>query len=139
MMTVETNLRLAGVLLILLGLAHLFFNRYLGWNTETAKLNVLTRQVFYVHCFFIVLVLFMMGAVSIFYAGELLKPSPLSRALLLSLALFWLVRLVVQWFVYDVRIWRGSPLFTTAHWLFSLLWIYLAGTYSLAWKAGSSS
>jgi hypothetical protein len=132
-MNIELNLRIAGALLIALGLAHGFFNRYFNWSTETARLTLLTRQVFYVHCFFIGVILVLMGALSTLYAGELLKRTPLSHAICGAFAAFWILRLLAQWFVYDSRIWHGSRFRTTMHWTFSLLWIYLAATYSSAW------
>jgi len=133
-MNLRLHLEIAGALLIGLGLAHSFFNRYFGWSAETARLTLFTRQVFYVHGFFIAVVLILMGALSSFYAGELLQSTKLSRALCGGLAAFWILRALVQWFVYDPSVWRGSRFRTVAHGMFSLLWIYLAATYSLAWR-----
>lgn len=133
--TIQTNLQIAGALLIGLGLAHGGFNRYFGWKAETAQLSLFTRQVFHVHCFFIALVLVLMGALSIFYSSELLRPDRLSHAVCGALAVFWIIRLAAQWFVYEGRIWRGSRFLTFMHGMFSLLWMYLSGTYSLAWLA----
>src|SRR4051812_46709356 len=132
MIGVETNLRVAGVLMVGLALGHVVYDEYLDWKRDTQQLKLLTRQVFYVHCFFICLVLVLMGVLSIFYAGELLKPSPLSRALLGGMALFWGCRALIQWFGYDSRIWRGNRLFTVMHCVYSVVWIYLTGTFSLA-------
>ena len=56
--------------------------------------------------------------------------------LLAGLAVFWILRLGTQWFVYDSSVWRGSRFRTAMHCLFSLLWIYLAGVYSVAWRMG---
>ena len=137
-MTVQTNLQITGVLLIALGLAHGFFNRYFGWTAETQRLTLFTRQVFHVHCFFIAIVLILTGALSTFYADELLRPTPLSRVLLAGLAIFWILRLATQWLVYDSRIWRGSPFLTVMHYLFSGFWIYVAGTYVSAWRAAGN-
>jgi hypothetical protein len=131
-MTMELNLQIAGALTIALGLAHPFFDRYLGWSVDTQKLTLLTRQVFRVHCFFIALVLVLTGALSMMDAPELLARAPLSRAILAGLALFWTCRMAAQWFVYDARIWRGSRLFTVMHWAFSALWTYFAGSYAVA-------
>jgi len=107
-MTLQTHLQIAGALAIVLGLAHPFFDRYLGWSVETRNLTILTRQVFHVHCFFIALVLILTGALSMLDSSELLTPAPLSRAILSGLAIFWGLRMFAQWFVYDARIWRGS-------------------------------
>ena len=52
-MTLITNLRIVGGLLLLLGLSHGLFNRYFGWARELKSVSLLTRQIFYVHTFFI--------------------------------------------------------------------------------------
>jgi hypothetical protein len=68
--------QIVGALLLLLSVANLFFSRYFGWKKELAPLSLLTRQVFQVHCFFIALVLMLLGACSLFYTDTLLEPSP---------------------------------------------------------------
>ena len=60
-MTLHLHLQIAGFLLLALGLAHVFFNGYFGWDRELEPLSLLTRRVFQVHCFFIALVLVLMG------------------------------------------------------------------------------
>ncbi len=134
-MTLRVHLHIAGALLLLLGLAHSVFDRYFGWKRELATLSLLTRRVFQVHCFFIALVLVMLGACSLFFTGALLEPTPLSRVLLAGLVVFWFCRLLAQWFVYDSAIWRGRPFYTVMHAAFSLLWIYLVATYGAALRA----
>src|SRR5450432_700361 len=116
----------------MLALAQPLFDRYFGWSTETARLTTFTRQVFHVHGFFITLILGLMGGLSLAYADELLEPTNLSRAILTGFAFFWTLRLGAQWFIYDSSVWRGSNFRTLMHGLFSALWIYFAGTYSVA-------
>lgn len=131
-MTLTIHLQIVGGLLVLLGLSHMFFDRYFGWRRELASLSVFTRQVFFVHTFFIGLGVAMAGAGSLLYATALLRPDPLSRAILAASAIFWLCRLLVQFFVYDAAIWRGDRFRTFMHIAFSSLWIYVTATYGLA-------
>ena len=131
-MTIRIHLQIVGALLLLLGLAHAFFPRYFGWATELASLSLLTRRIFQVHTFFIALLLVLLGICSLFYADTLLESTPLSRLLLSGIVIFWLCRLSVQFFVYDSAIWKGNRFFTSMHIAFSLLWIYVVVTYSLA-------
>ena len=56
-MTLYIHLQIVGTLLMLLGLSHIFFNRFFGWEQELAAVSLLTRRVFIVHNFFIGLVL----------------------------------------------------------------------------------
>ena len=127
------HLQVAGALLILLALAQPLFDRYFRWSVETARLSTFTRQVFQVHGFFITVILFMMGALSIFQADALLERTPLARAVLAGLAVFWILRALSQWYWYDSSVWRGSRFRTVMHGVFSILWVYLAGTYCVAW------
>ena len=128
-MTIYIHLRVVGALLMLLGLSHAFFDRYFGWRRELARVSLFTREVFFVHTFFIGLGVTMAGAGSFLYAGALLQPSVLSRAILAGMAMFWFCRLLTQWFVYDAALWRGDRFRTWMHGVFSVLWIYVTATY----------
>jgi hypothetical protein len=134
-MTIRLHLEIVGALLIILGAAHGLFGRYFGWKQELAHVSLLTRQVFLVHCFFIGLLLVLLGACSLFYADALLTPGPTSRMLLAGFLIFWLCRLFVQWFIYDPAIWRGRPFYTFMHVVFSLFWTYAVLTYGLALRS----
>jgi hypothetical protein len=131
-MTLITNLRVVGCLLLLLGVSHAFFNRYFGWERELERVSLLTRRIFFVHTFFIGLAVVLTGAGSLFYADALVRPGALSRAILAGLAAFWLCRLLAQFVAYDVAIWRGNRFRTLMHAAFSLFWCYVTATYGIA-------
>lgn len=134
-MTIRLHLQIVGALLVVLGGAHGLFGRYFGWKKELERVSLLTRQIFQVHCFFIALLLVLLGACSLFYADALLEPGPLTRVILAGIVVFWLCRLLFQWFVYDPAIWRGRPFYTLMHVAFSLFWIYVVVTYGLALRS----
>jgi hypothetical protein len=131
-MNIHVHLKIAGALLLALGLAHSLFGRYFKWGKELAQVSLLMRQIFLVHCFFISLVLMLMGACSLFYTNALVGSGTLSRVVLTGFAVFWLLRLVFQLFVYDSAIWRGRRFYTVMHVVFSIFWIYVVLTYSAA-------
>jgi hypothetical protein len=131
-MTLATHLRIVGILLVLLGLSHAFFSRYFGWERELAEVSLLTRQIFFVHSFFIALGVVLGGAVSFLCADALLRPGSLTRTLLAGMTVFWLCRLLAQFFAYDARIWKGDRFRTIMHAAFSVLWIYVTATYGIA-------
>src|SRR5689334_7295462 len=118
-MTIRLHIEIIGAALIILGAAHAAFPRYFGWNRELKNLSLLARQVFLVHCFFIALLLVLLGVASLFYADSLLDPTPLSRVLLTGLVFFWICRLIIQFAGYDSAIWRGNRFYTTMHVVFS--------------------
>src|SRR5438094_638512 len=101
------HLRAVGVLLLLLALLNLFLPRRFGWKAELTKVSLLVRQVFVVHCAFIILILTLMGVLCAFFAPLLLS-NPLGSILLFGLGLFWATRLAVQFFFYSPQLWRGN-------------------------------
>lgn len=137
-MNIYLHLKVVGALLMTLGLAHSMFSSYFKWQKELAQLSLLTRQILLVHCFFIALLLVMIGVCSLFYPGALLGSGRLSRVVLTGFVVFWLCRLACQFFVYDPAIWRARPLYTVMHVVFSLFWIYVVLIYGAAlrmvWK-----
>ena len=131
-MTLYIHLQIVGTLLMLLGLSHIFFNRFFGWEQELAAVSLLTRRVFFVHNFFIGLVVMLGGAASFFCANALLRPDTLSRGVLAGMTTFWLCRLLAQFVAYDCAIWRGDRFRAFMHVACSLLWCYITATYGIA-------
>lgn len=129
------HLRAAGVLLIGLALFHIALPKRFGWREEMCHVSLLTRQIFYVHTFFIALTVGLMGLLALGCADELLQPSTLARGVLSGLTAFWLCRLVFQIFVYDAALWRGKKFETYIHWLFAALWLYFVVVFGWAlWR-----
>jgi hypothetical protein len=131
-MMLTIHLQVVGVLLMLLGLSHAFFNRFFGWDVELAGVSLLTRRVFFVHTFFVAMTVTMMGAFSAVYAGALVEPQTLSRAILAGMVVFWGSRLLAQFTAYESAIWRGNRFRTRMHVAFSILWIYVTATFGVA-------
>ena len=69
MLTIELHLKLSGLVLILLGIAHAFFGSRFNWKQELQRLSLLNRQIFYVHTFFIALVVTMLGILACFFTN----------------------------------------------------------------------
>lgn len=60
------HLKFAGAILLLLGVAHAFFEGLFNWREEAARMSRFNQQIFAVHNFFIGLICAMMGAVALF-------------------------------------------------------------------------
>ncbi len=134
-MNIALHLKIVGALLILLALAHLTFAKRFNWNEETGRMSLLNRQIFYVHCFFISLVLVLMGVLSLFCTRLLLEIGELNKLVLIALVAFWTARLFIQFFIYDTRLWKGNRLHTAMHIAFSVFWIYCVTAYGTAlWR-----
>ncbi|MCE9598690.1 MAG: hypothetical protein K8S54_12035 [Spirochaetia bacterium] len=124
-------IQIAGILQIALAVLHLLFPARFNWREETARLSLLNRQIFYVHTFFVCLILVLFGLLSIFFADELMLPQPLSKAVSGGISVFWLCRLLAQLFVYDSSLWKGKTFETVVHFAFILLWASLIGVYAM--------
>ena len=120
----QTLLEITGGLLMGLALLHAVFPRYFRWKEETAGLGLLTRQILYVHTFFIALTVFLMGLLCLTSAAEMMH-TPLGRRICLGLSVFWGIRLVIQFFGYSSKLWRGKAFETLAHFAFTLFWGWL--------------
>src|SRR5215469_9251461 len=62
------------------------------------------RQIFYVHWLYIVVVVGFFSALWFSFARELAGASSLGRFLSAFMAVFWLSRLLLQWFYYDAGV-----------------------------------
>jgi hypothetical protein len=124
----ELNLKIAGILLILLALGHFTFPKYFNWKSDLSTVSLINRQMMYIHTFFIALVLFLAGLLCLTSSGEIIK-SDLGNKLSLGFGIFWVVRLIVQLFGYSSKLWKGKRFETGIHILFLLLWCYLAAVF----------
>jgi hypothetical protein len=132
----ELQLKIIGVVLILLSLFHLGFERYFNWKEEFKNLSLINRQMNYVHTFFILLAILLMGLLCLFCAGDLVH-TLLGKKICLGLSVFWGFRLLVQFFVYSSTLWRGKRFETIIHILFSFLWAYLAGVFFVVYYSSA--
>ena len=130
----ELHLKIIGILLILLALIHFVFPKRFNWKQELSSLSLINRQLMYVHSFFIAFVIFLMGLLCFTSANDLLSTN-FGKRILLGLAIFWAVRLLVQFFGYSSKLWKGRSFETTIHIAFSLFWIYLVTVFALAYLA----
>lgn len=119
------HLKIIGILLITLALVHAVFPKYFNWEKELKSMSLINRQMMTVHTFFIALTLFLMGLLCITATRELIE-THLGKTICLGFGIFWVVRLVIQFFGYSPSLWKGKTFETIVHILFSLLWLYLS-------------
>ncbi len=119
------HLKIIGTLLILLALIHIVFPRYFNWEKELRSLSLINRQMITVHTFFIAFTIFLMGVLCLTSSNELTETN-LGRKISLGFAIFWAARLIIQFFGYSSKLWKGKAFETTVHILFTFLWTYLS-------------
>ena len=92
-----------GVLHFVILVASAMTPRVLDWRGNLAALDPFLRRLFWVYGFFIVLVIVSFGALTLFHAEALASGASLPRAVCAVIAIFWLARLAMQFFVFDAR------------------------------------
>jgi hypothetical protein len=126
----DIHLKIVGILLIVLSLMHIAIPKYFKWSQELSPLSHITKQILYVHTFFIAFTLLLMGLLCINYSAELIS-NRLGRVISLGLFVFWLIRLIFQFFVYSPKVWRGKRFETVMHIIFSIVWLYFSSVFLL--------
>jgi hypothetical protein len=122
------NLKIIGIILILLALLHLAFPKYFSWKQELTTLSLINRQMMYIHTFFIGLMVLLMGILCFTLPTDLVTTA-FGKKISLGFGIFWAARLYFQFFGYSAELWKGKRFETVIHILFSILWMYLASIF----------
>lgn len=128
------HLKIVGSLCVLLALMHIVIPKYFKWDKELTSVTLITKEILYVHTFFIGFMVFLMGLLCFVYSDQLIE-TPLGRQICLGLFIFWFTRFIFQFWVYSPKVWRGKKFETTMHIIFSMLWSYFSVVFFLVyWK-----
>lgn len=119
----ETHIEFSGILLILLAFIHIGFSKYFDWKIDLEKISLINKEMMVIHTLFLAIVLLLMGVLCITSANELAN-SRLGKKIAIGMAIFWGLRLFIQFFGYSSSHWKGKKFETMIHILFSILWAY---------------
>lgn len=132
MFAMDTLIRTAGGLHVVILAAAAFVPHILDWRGNLANVSSFMRRLVWVYGAFIGLVVAGFGAISMLQADHLAAGGPLARSLCGFIALFWLTRLAVQVFVFDEKpFMTRMPLRIGFHALTALFVLFVA-IYGLA-------
>lgn len=90
-----------GVGHIILCLGSLLIPKMLNWQHELKPLKTLLKQMFWTYAAYILVINFSFGIISIVGANELLNHSFLARSITLFIGIYWLARVLIQFFYFD--------------------------------------
>ncbi len=121
-------LQISGAILLVLALIHVLFPWYFEWAAELPRISLINAEMLQIHTLFVALTVAGIGVLSLAYAEEL-AGTPFGKTVATGIAIFWTVRLGVQFFGYSAELWRGKRFETVMHVLFILLWTWLSGLY----------
>jgi hypothetical protein len=128
----QLQLKIIGLLLILLSVIHVFFPKYFDWGKELSGLSMINRQMMYIHTFFIALVVMLMGLLCLISPDEL-AGTAFGKKVSFGFGIFWGARLYIQFFGYSKKLWKGKKFETAVHIIFSFLWMYLSFIFMKIW------
>jgi hypothetical protein len=122
-------IQLAGALQLVIAVANFFAPAKLHYRENLVKVSPIIRQIFTVHSVYIVLVLVGFGLISLLFPQDLYGRSALGKFLCAFLAVFWDLRVVLQFFYYDLAVKKENPWGTFA---FGFAFLFLASTFTAA-------
>jgi len=125
-------LRIAGLLHFTILIASAMVPRVFDWRTNLATLHPFLRRLFWVYGVFIVMVIIGFGTLTVLNAGAMAAGEPVARSLCAFIAIFWLARLLVQWFLFDCAPFLTNWFFTAGYHGLTLLFICLVIIYGWA-------
>lgn len=134
-MRLETVVRLAGLGQLALAAASTAIPSVLEWRTETAKLRPLLRQIFWVYAGYILGFHVAFGALSVLAPAWLLDGSGLATAVTGFIAVYWGVRLALQFLYLDRSDAPAGAFFRAAEAGLVGLFVFLTVVYGAAFAA----
>ena len=103
----ETLIKAGGFYNIILVIFHLFFWRIFNWEQDLRSVSSLNRSIMPVVNLSLTFVFVIFAYISLVHSTELLT-SPLGNSLLILIALFWLIRSLLQVIFFKLDHWLSS-------------------------------
>ncbi|HYR28373.1 MAG TPA: hypothetical protein VEU30_07905 [Thermoanaerobaculia bacterium] len=125
-------LLLAGLTQIAIAVSSLLIPRLLDWPAETRRLTNLTRHVFWTYAGYTFGIHLAFGILSLSAPSALLERTTLAAAVTGFIAVYWAVRVVLQFAIYDRSIAATKPLFQAGEVLYATAFVFLALTNGAA-------
>ena len=125
-------LQLAGLAQIALVAGSLAIPKVLKWDAELAKVQLLIKQMFWTYAAYILVINLCFGLISFFVAGDLLNGSRLAMLVTGFIAVYWISRVLIQFFYFDRSSFPTGRLNKIAEIVLVALFIILSIVYSWA-------
>ena len=132
MFTLERLLLVAGLLHFGVLCAAALVPFVLDWRAALAPLHPFLRKLVWVYGAFIAMTVLGFGLISLTQADGLSAGTPLARAVCGLIGAFWLARLVIQLFLFDVRPLVRSRLLLLGNHVLTATFTYFSVIYALA-------
>lgn len=128
----KSLLLIGGLLHFVILIASALTPRLLDWRKNLATLHPFLRRLFWVYGCFIVLTIVSFGTLTVACANELAAGDRLAQTVCAVIAIFWLARLAVQFFVFDARPFLTTTFRLAGYHGLTLLFLALVFIYGAA-------
>jgi len=125
----DIALWLAGAGHFILPIAGLQLPYRMKWKTDLAQLRPLNRKLLWVYLIFITFVILSFGTLTLAFHGAFLRGDGLALGLAIFIGLFWLLRVLLDFFYFEHKDWPPGRAFLIGHVLLISLDSFLAVTY----------
>lgn len=103
--------------------------RQLHWKTDLLLLAPMNRKLMWVYGGFTVYTIVAFGAITFYLHDGMLRGDRPSIAVALFIAVYWLLRIVVDFIYFSHSDWPKGGRFVIGHVLLTVLFIFLSATY----------
>ena len=131
-MNMQLIIRLAGLAQIALVMGSFAIPRVLNWRGELAKVQPLIKQMFWTYAAYILVINLCFGLLSVFCYPELVNGSKLAMLLTGFIAVYWISRILIQFFYFDRAGFPAGIWHKAAEAALVSLFIFLSVVYSRA-------
>ena len=105
----------------------------LNWRENLRPLPKLIRQMFWVYGSFIALMIVCFGVISLVHTESLATGgNPLARSICGMIAIFWSIRLLVQFFVFDAKPFLSNVFYRVGYHGLTVVFVFLIAVYTWA-------
>jgi len=109
----------------------------LGWKTDLLQLHPLNRKLLWVYGDVTVYTIIGFGTMTLLLHNEMMRGDLAAIAIALFIAVYWLIRIVVDFTYFSSSDWPKGKQFVVGHILLTSLFTFLSATYfSVALRIG---
>ena len=102
----------------------------LDWKTVLKSLTPFLKNLFWVYGGFIVLVIIGMGVLTLMNLKAMANGDPVARSIAGFIATFWCARLLVQIFIFDVKVYLTNIWLKMGYHTLTAAFVYFTALYS---------
>lgn len=122
----------AGLAQIALVLGSLAIPKVLNWKMELKKVQTLIKQMFWTYAAYILVINLSFGLLSVFAYQDLTNGSLLASVICGFIAIYWLSRLLIQFFYFDRKDFPSGRWNKLAEVILVAMFLYLSIIYTMA-------